>query len=105
MTEVINFYHHPNYSKGFGVRYRAQDEYIGRGSKWGNPFTHLPPGTTTATTQVATREEAISRYEEWLQTQPELLAALPSLKGKTLVCFCKPQSCHGDVLARLADQT
>ena len=25
------------------------------------------------------------------------------LKGKTLVCFCKPAPCHGDVLAYVAD--
>jgi hypothetical protein len=28
---------------------------------------------------------------------------LPDLKGKTLFCWCKPDACHGDVLAELAD--
>ena len=28
---------------------------------------------------------------------------LPELKDKTLACWCKPKACHGDVLAKLAD--
>jgi len=31
------------------------------------------------------------------------LARLPDLRGRRLGCFCAPQACHGDVLARLAD--
>lgn len=77
------------------------DVYIGRGSKWGNPFSHKEG--TQALYVVKTRAEAIARYEEWILTQPELLAALPELRGKVLGCFCKPLSCHGDILARLAD--
>jgi hypothetical protein len=50
-----------------------------------------------------TRAQVIERYGRWLDTQPELLAALPQLKGKTLGCWCAPQACHGDVLARLAN--
>jgi hypothetical protein len=84
---------------------RPGDVYIGRGSKWGNPFTHLNrvaerPGITL----VETREDAIERYAAWVQTQPQLLAALPELCGKRLVCYCHPLPCHGDVLAELADR-
>lgn len=78
------------------------DVYIGRGSKWGNPFSHLDK--TKADYKVASRDEAVDRYEEWLMTQPELLDSLHELQGKTLGCFCKPERCHGDVLARLADE-
>lgn len=70
------------------------DVYVGRPSKWGNPFTIGRDGT---------RQEVIGRYERWLLTQPELLAALPDLAGKTLACWCAPRPCHGDVLARLAN--
>jgi hypothetical protein len=70
------------------------DVYIGRGSKWGNPFRIGKDGT---------RADVIRKYEVWLQEQPELLAALPELKGKTLGCFCAPKPCHGDILARLAN--
>lgn len=77
------------------------DVYIGRPSRWGNPYSHL--ATSAAAFRVATREEAVSKYEAWLLQQPELMAALPELKGKVLGCWCKPKSCHGDVLLRLAN--
>lgn len=80
----------------------AYDVYIGRPSKWGNPFSHKLG--TQAQFVVGSRDEAIAAYREWIVHQPELLAALPELKGKTLGCWCKPQSCHGDVLAALVDQ-
>jgi len=70
------------------------DIYIGRPSKWGNPFTMGRDGT---------REQVIEKYRRWIMTQPELLAALPELKGRVLGCWCKPKACHGDVLAELAD--
>jgi hypothetical protein len=71
------------------------DVYIGRPGKWGNPFVIGKDGS---------REEVIRKYEDWLQTQPDLLAALPELRGKVLGCWCSPHPCHGDVLVRLADQ-
>lgn len=77
------------------------DVYIGRPSKWGNPFSHLP--NTLAKFRVASREEAIRRYEMWLKAQPHLVAALPELRGKVLGCWCAPLACHGDVLIRLAN--
>jgi hypothetical protein len=70
------------------------DVYIGRPSKWGNPFPVVEH----------TREGAIELYEEWLLNNPVLLAALLELKGKILGCWCAPKPCHGDVLARLANQ-
>ncbi len=71
------------------------DVYIGRPSKWGNPFSIGQHGT---------REQVIQKYEEYLRARPDLFAALHELKGKVLGCWCFPQACHGDVLARLADQ-
>jgi hypothetical protein len=90
-TQVVNLHKEP------------YDVYIGRGqgSVWGNPFSHQ--GGTLAEFRVRTRWEAIYAYSQWILTQPELMARLPELKGRTLGCFCKPRSCHGDVLARLAD--
>lgn len=76
-------------------RKEKYDIYIGRGSKWGNPFP-TPPWT---------REESLQKYEEWIQTQNWLLKDIvKELKGKTLGCWCKPnKACHGDILAYLAD--
>lgn len=77
--------------------------YIGRGSKWGNPYTHKMG--TSAPWIVDDRETAIRLYEEWLRSQPELMAAAKKeLKGKTLGCWCKPLDCHGDVLLRIANE-
>lgn len=74
----------------------AYDIYIGRGddSKWGNPFIIGRDGT---------RSEVIEKYRLWIQTQPELMAALPELRDKRLGCHCKPLRCHGMVLAEMAD--
>jgi hypothetical protein len=90
-TTVVNKHHKVPY-----------DIYIGRGSKWGNPFSHMD--NTKAEFKVNSREEAIDSFKEWILTQPTLLEKLPELKGKTLCCFCKPKSCHGDVLAELANK-
>lgn len=77
------------------------DVYIGRPSKWGNPFSHKEG--TKAQFRVATREEAIQKFVEWIAQQDDLLADVHELKGKVLGCWCKPQACHGDVLAELAE--
>jgi hypothetical protein len=69
--------------------------YIGRGTIWGNRFKLKEHGGEY------TREEAIALYEEEIRTKPELLAQLPTLKGKTLGCHCKPEACHGDILIKL----
>lgn len=74
------------------------DVFIGRGSKWGNPFTHIKDKTTLAETIVETRQEAIEKYREYLSNNKELLESLDELEGKILGCYCKPKSCHGDVL-------
>lgn len=72
------------------------DVYIGRPSKWGNPF---PIGVDGAS-----RDRVIWEYEVWIRGRPELLAALPELKGKVLGCHCVPLPCHGDVLVKLIEE-
>lgn len=70
--------------------------YIGRGSKWGNPFRIGPDGDRTS---------VIAKYEHWLRDQHHLLRALDVLRGHDLVCWCAPAACHGDLLLRLANVT
>ena len=65
--------------------------YIGRGSKWGNPFVIGRDGN---------REVFIEKYREYIMGT-ELPKQVNELSGKTLVCYCKPHSCHGDVLIEL----
>jgi hypothetical protein len=75
-------------------RKEAFDIYIGRPGKWGNPFAIGKDGS---------RDEVIAKYRRWILSQPDLMAALPELTGRTLGCWCAPHACHGDVLAELAE--
>jgi len=79
----------------------AFDIYIGRGSIYGNPFTHIKDRETKAEFVVATRSEAIESYREWIKSQPNILQKLETLRGKRLGCFCAPKTCHGDILVEL----
>ena len=82
MCEVVN-------------KYRSRyDVYIGRGSRWGNPFVIGRDGG---------RGEVIAKYRAHLWAQVKsgdvTLDDLRELNGKRLGCFCKPKACHGDVIA------
>ena len=71
------------------------DIYIGRPTKWGNPFV---------LTNERDRDAVVDQYRKWLMTKPELIAAArKELNGKILGCWCAPRSCHGDVLAKVAE--
>jgi hypothetical protein len=70
------------------------DVYIGRPSKWGNPFV---VGANRS------RAQAVEAYRKWIMSQRDLLGSLQEIRGKILGCYCHPLSCHGDVLAELAD--
>ena len=74
----------------------ADAVYVGRPSKWGNPFAIGDDGT---------RKEVVRRYREYVLSQPALMSSIrEELRGKNLVCFCKPRACHGDVLLEIANQ-
>lgn len=75
-------------------RREESDVFIGRPSKWHNPFHIGPDGT---------REQVVAKYRQWVIRQPRLLREIRSLRGKTLGCNCPPLPCHGEVLAELAD--
>lgn len=77
------------------------DIYIGRGSKWGCPYTIIKDRPTLANEIVDSKEEALSKYKEYVLSSPELMESLDELEGKTLGCFCKPEKCHGDILLEL----
>jgi len=75
--------------------------YIGRamprfglpGSVWGNPF-RISEDTDDA------RLDVLDLYDNWLDEpqQAALRERLPELHGMTLVCWCYPRRCHGEVL-------
>lgn len=76
--------------------------YIGRESL----FYGLPPSPFANPFKIDSdtaenRAEAIAKYREWITKQPAF-KTLETLRGKTLVCWCRPQkACHGDVLLEL----
>jgi hypothetical protein len=77
--------------RDFGAELPSTAVYIGRPSKWGNPFVIGLAGDRAA---------VIEKYRVWLWQQKDLLAQLPELDEKDLVCHCAPLACHGDVLMR-----
>jgi hypothetical protein len=95
MTTVVN------------KRTDTYDVYIGRGSPFGNQWTHIK-GNTLAQYVVATREESIAEFKKdflkRVETDQEFREQVLSLKGKRLGCFCKPLACHGDVIKEWLDK-
>jgi len=82
---------------------KPYDVYIGRPSKWGNPFSHKEG--TLAEFKVESRKEAVEKYDEWVRGQPEKIKSIKiELKGKVLGCWCSPKLCHGHVLAWIANE-
>ena len=76
--------------------------YIGRRCRWhrgwlkksmfANPYIEGFDGD---------RDEVISEYRQWFYRQlcaPAFRRAVEELRGKALICWCKPLACHGDVI-------
>lgn len=68
----------------------ADAVYIGRGSPWGNPFP---------ITAEHPRDEVIDLFISLILPKLDVSA----LRGRDLVCFCKPKRCHGDYLLEKAN--
>ena len=71
--------------------------YVGRPSRWGNPFKIGVHGD---------REEVLRKYRIWIEQKlsqdPDFLTPL---RSKNLACFCKlTEPCHADILLELANQ-
>lgn len=99
MTQVIRMSQAP-------VGWQTNPEYVyigraGHGSDgyFGNPFPLQ---------QEHRRAEVLNRYREYFHDRmfrdDEFNHAIEFLRGKTLVCFCKPFACHGDVIAEYLDR-
>jgi len=87
------------------------DIYIGRRLRdtedwgFGNPFrsgTHVENinmfGWWLMTGDAMGCEDATEERRKWM------LENIKMLRGKRLACWCKPDPCHGDVLARMAEE-
>jgi len=91
ITRVINIKKENEYQS---VKSTPKYEYIGRGSYWGNPYSMYEGGDD--------RNEVIRKYKydfDYEKFPNKEKKEVYKLAGKRLGCFCKPQSCHGDILA------
>lgn len=78
--------------------------YVGRPTKWGNPFRVIPGETNGSTL-------AVGRYRRWLEEVKfrgffphRVPSQVGELRGKDLACWCSlDQPCHADVLLEIAN--
>lgn len=79
--------------------------YVGRPSKWGNPYSSKDSNLAE---RVTSREEAIKKYKSYILENLNLVDDLiEELNDKSLTkigCWCKPASCHADILAELINE-
>ncbi|HDK42912.1 MAG TPA: DUF4326 domain-containing protein [Candidatus Pacearchaeota archaeon] len=69
--------------------------WIMRGYKYGNPFIIGKHGD---------RNDVCNLYESYVKDRFSKKEIQKDLKGKDLVCCCKPLRCHGDYLLRIANE-
>jgi hypothetical protein len=107
-----------------GWRMPAGAVYVGRPSRWGNPFTlrqveAIAPKSAQMwavilhgrllvrwDSRALAAADAVDRYRVWLRSSrvlyPDVYAAL---RGKDLACWCRlDQPCHADVLLEIANR-
>lgn len=96
--------------------------YVGRPSKWGNPFyiggkAHVymlgcwfqedVPDAATATHMFEdwlTQQVNSRREGDWYRNNLRVSLSSGELRGKDLACWCRlDQPCHADVLLKFAD--
>ena len=80
MTTIVN------------IKHNKCDVYIGRGSPFGNPFRIGDDGD---------RAQVLVKYRTYFNqrlTDQSFRDKVLELKGKVLGCWCKPLTCHGDVI-------
>ena len=95
-----------------GWRMPEDTVYVGRPSRWGNPFYAAIPRysmSRVGTTPQERREVAVSKFRSMLAHRADRSARgypadLGSLRGMNLACWCSlDQPCHADVLLELAN--
>ena len=89
MPKVLNAHHTDGYMPGI---------YVGRPTKWGNPFAIGKDGD---------RVTVVRMYRKWLQRRmiEGVLNPKAELRGQDLVCWCAPLPCHADVLLEYANES
>ena len=98
--------------------------YVGRPTKWGNPFVLLWDRTSVCLYEDFLREREGEPFNYMpalmasgltlsalIERQTAIIEHIDQLRGKNLVCWCpltddegKPYPCHADVLLELANK-
>ncbi|CEO39119.1 DUF4326 domain-containing protein [Photobacterium kishitanii] len=97
ITRVINIKNSDEYST---TTIDPKFEYIGRGSYWGNPYSIYE--VEDLDEDETPRDNVIRKFKYDFEYNCLLNRdknKVYSLAGKRLGCYCKPEACHGDVLA------
>jgi len=92
------------------------DFYIGRGSVLGNPYFFNESNHPQALFKLDTRDECVDAYEKYfielMDDDNKFSDTIESLVDKckqgdniNLVCFCKPDRCHGDVIKEYLEES
>lgn len=98
-----------------GWKMPANTVYVGRPSRWGNPWSadhhtgkrhHGDLPCIETTDYASTPEEAVKKFRKWIGEVPSYRKhqIFKYLKGRNLACWCalnKP--CHADVLLEIAN--
>lgn len=106
-----------------GWRMPANAVYVGRPTKWGNPWTESATRASGLFKPECVREVIVTEFRAWLlktgspngeeagiyhtlqAKRAAILASLEELRGKDLACWCPlDQPCHADVLLELANR-
>jgi hypothetical protein len=105
-----------------GWRMPKNTVYVGRGSRWGNPYYVGHQAGKDPAYQCKTAEEAVKKYadlmfpytrrppnstlEKFFISNANLDDVISNLRGKNLACWCeKGDTCHADVLLQMANPT
>jgi hypothetical protein len=104
-----------NFKKAVVVNMNAGakfDVYMGRPGHgfpgpFGNPFG-AKMHTVRSTARGEVRDEVIRAHAEWFRKRVSsdlvFMGQVLALRGKRLGCFCKPKSCHADVIAEFVNR-
>lgn len=93
------------------LRHNVHDVYIGRPGKgkegpFGNPI-RLGAYCSECRRWHRERGDTIECFRSYflrrVDSDPTFRQDVLALRGKRLGCFCKPQRCHGDVIAAWVD--
>jgi hypothetical protein len=88
--------------------------YVGRGSALGNPYTSIKGRETLAEFVVDSRKESIECFRKYLldciEKREDVVCNMLNeiynlaIKGEVcLSCYCKPKSCHGDIIKEIIE--